>query len=874
MPKSQQKVQPAELLGDYVVPRASFPNPASIIAEFQTEEFKQLSRRKRFHAVNERLLKLILDAPKEAFLLPAVIEYMDHVNKQEVLHEPLHINVFEFWLNQFSGLNDTENYLVRGKIMGKYIARDDYQNLFPIGMEKVFNGTHFVVAHLSPDVDTMVASFWGWVDAFAARVGDARHIWCLPGGPPDSPVTQIFRDLFGPSVFEHVAQFNPALALNATDLITQKGFVKKSGKMSISAFDLSSGDKAVILVDDKGHFLGDWHSADVEPIRKIIIRFKSCLRWFETNLHAQLISLFAKPKLHVKDLPPFFSSIFDVAIQDCEPAKEFTERQKKDLNDFFIKVIGLKKGLASTFRELNEALAELSVLEMRQLQIEVETLSKSGLFDSSGYLIEERPAIFHRLEKIIQDLDKAIHHARDYGEQLDVALHIKHRVLGIPPQYVTLRNDVEEIRIKMKRQEYITVVISEEGGRLFPIGIVTMQTLQKQTLGTVSFRDFCNLEEVRMSSYLTPISVIDHHKSSLKTSAPPLAIISDAQSSNVLVAEEAFAINAGYSLGGMTLATINEEISKNQSKSSASSARLIQGLLQRRIAAETAGNHFVSIDRELAEYICFLHAILDDTDLMTKVSKRDVECIVKLLNQIKSLTIRRDVEIIDLDDLNRDKEFAKAAAKRILRNPEMYSFYRKIFESKEQEVEKSLKECLKSHCELLFVDTKEQNGCCRVGQTKLFTQNVPTFLKNSHLLQNYWYEASREVYKEHPEIDLYLHMISTIPSASEVYEDKVGHYEHQDQLWFWVPPTSKADDHLSSFLTAFQAAHKLAPPARLEFLSSTPEEVQQLFTRSFSALPCSKRSSGPKLPLAILYFSAGLLNSRKAMITPYLPRLV
>ena len=77
---------------------------------------------------------------------------------------------------------------------------------FPLAWVKVYSGTHFITAHLSPDVDTMIASFWGWMDAFGARIGTGLHLWCLPGGPPDSPFTSIFRDMFGSGLFLYLAR--------------------------------------------------------------------------------------------------------------------------------------------------------------------------------------------------------------------------------------------------------------------------------------------------------------------------------------------------------------------------------------------------------------------------------------------------------------------------------------------------------------------------------------------------------------------------------------------------------------------------------------------------------------------------------------------
>ena len=185
-----------------------------------------------------------------------------------------------------------------------------------------------------------------------------------------------------------------------------------------------------------------------------------------------------------------------------------------------------------------------------------------------------------------------------------------------------------------------------------------------------------------------------------------MALIGDAQSCNVLIAEQTLNINAKYSLAGMTPQNIENSLKTLRSAPlTKANMRLLQRISQRQLAAAIKGYYYIHPDRELIEYLCFLHAILDDTDLLTKVSKRDVECVVELLNRVKSLTIKEDVEVINLDDIARDKDFAKIAAKFILQHPEMYSLYSKIYRNKEQEVENNLKECQEEHFERLFADT-------------------------------------------------------------------------------------------------------------------------------------------------------------------------
>ena len=779
-------------LSEYIYSAEVFHNIEEVIHKFREQNFFNLTLRKRFRLINQALYQLIHDAPRNTFLLSATLNFCDRINQEKVLKEPFNLTSFEFWLNNFSNLSQEENYEIRAKIVGKYLPREEYQSFFPIGMGKVYFGTHFITAHLSPDVDTMIASFWGWMDAFGARVGSGLHVWCLPGGPPDSPITSVFRGLFGSEIFFILPRTTPTLTLTAMDLVTQKLLTKELGHTVVSTIDHGSNEKAVILVNEQGHYLGDWRSSDVELVRQIIILFKACLHWFENNLHTNLISLFAKENLSIKDLSAFNSSIFDIKIKNCEPAQDFNEKQQVYLNDFFYKVLGVEKGFEGTFRDLNEALHQLSIGEMLSFQHEVEALPSSNIFDQRGHLKENRPQIFNYLKELIKHLDEAIFVVRNYVERLDIVLSIKYKVLGMPYTYITLRSDVEEIRQKMHHHDFLTVVIHEQDNSLFPVGIVRARDLREQRLGTVSLRDFCNLDEVRMASYLEVISIVDHHKSSLKTLSVPTALIGDAQSCNVLVAEQMFALNDKYSLGGMNLEQIESQIKEISSDlTTPSQIRIFQRLLQRRLVAHQKQPYYIHEGREFTEYLCFIHAILDDTDLLTKVSSRDLECMIQLLNRLKSLLLKREVEVIDFNGIPRNKNFVKAATQRILQQSDMYSLYKQIYSLRESEVESHLSFCIQGLFSNIFLDTKEQNGCARVGQTKLFASNFPFFLQHAQAIRQIWLNQSLGIYQEKPEIDLYIHMISTIASAEEVYKSQIGPYNHQDELWFWIPPHNK-----------------------------------------------------------------------------------
>lgn len=868
------------LIGDYAPSPFRFASLDKAFEELKTHSFKSMCRRRQFRKVNQLLLNLIQQAPPESYLLYAIGEFITLLNAEKIFDEHYSFDLFEFWLNNFTHLTSEEKYIIRAKITGKYIPREAYQSLFPIGTGTVYPGTHFVTAHLSPDLDTTIASFWGWKDAFAAGIGTGQHLWCLPGGPPPSPMTRIFNDLWGDKVFDIFARSALTLSLTAQDLVNQRNFVRKTGEHSINIIEHGLDEKAIVLVDDNDHFIGDWRSSDVEPVRQIAVLFKSCLHWFENNLHIKLISLFANPTLHIDQVRAFASSIYDTAIGDSEPVQEFSDQQRDNLDKLLIRVFKLPKGLAATFRDLSEAMNSFEVYEFGLFLKELENLAFSPLFNIQGFIVQHTTSILNLIERIIIQLDIAIHCMRIHIERLDTAVSIKKHVSkGSNDPFITLKSDVEEIRMKMDAYNFLTVLIEDEGDKMYPVGVVWATDLRKPTLGTVSLRDFSSFEEVRMASYLSVISIIDHHRSAFSTPSTPLIVIGDTQSSNVLVAEIAHDINNQYSLNGMDKTGLDTQLTElNKLPPSQESIRLQRRLLRKASILQSHSPFYVHPQREFAEYLTFLYGICDDTDLLTKVTPRDALCVAKLLNRMKSIVEGKETEIIDYHDIPQDAFFAKQVARRILKSPDMFSIYSKIFAFKEKDIEEQILLCGENKPSEFFADTKEQNKCCRIGQIKLFSSNISTYQKFRYSILEQWLANSRDIAHNYPEIDFHIFMVSTIASANEVYEDRAGNYSHQDELWFWGPNTRQAFNHLSSFLLAFQTLPELQtnnPSLELINNHDLSHEIQDTFQRLFLPIQTQHIDIPTQLkPWAILKYNAGSINSRKSMITPYLPRSI
>ena len=136
---------------------------------------------------------------------------------------------------------------------------------------------------------------------------------------------------------------------------------------------------------------------------------------------------------------------------------------------------------------------------------------------------------------------------------------------------------------------------------------------------------------------------------------------------------------------------------------------------------------------------------------------------------------------------------------------------------------------------------------------------------------NRWVAETLSVCEDMPEIDLHMLMISTIASAEDLYQGRDLNYEHQDELWMYIPPTETAVQHLKLFLSAFSKSPYLVKEGLwVEFLGSNGQELSQIFKESFTK--CEFKYNAFDIPIAIIHYKAGSINSRKSMISPYLPK--
>jgi hypothetical protein len=808
------------------------------------------------------LLEQIQLAPRESYLLSAVIDAIASI--RDLIDPGYSFMSFEKWLNEESGLSRSEQLKVRGKIVGRYIPREDYQVFFPIGLGRTHPGPHFATAHNPPDLDTTVASFWGWVDSFAARVSAGPHIWNLPGKEQPAQIRRLIDQLVGPGIWKIGIRQSGHLAVLAGDLATRKGLELHHASALTTRLDHHRFEKFILAVDQEGYFQGCWRASDVEGFRTVVLILTDCWRWFATSFHRRLIGLLSRDRVARDDVAALVTLLFTSHIENSEALGDVAEEQKGFLDLTLKRVFGVAGGLGATFEEFARVLVEANLSHFGQIRPVLSHLVDPELYSEEGILLEGRTPLFQRIEKIVEKSQLAIQEFRGYVDQLGIAMQIKNEVFGNHQQYVTVSADLDEIRAALGPHHFVAVV-EPVGKQLLPVGVVTATEIQRRALGTTSLRDFCNRDETKIADHLEIISVVDHHRSALDTTSFPTAILGDVQSCNTLLAEQSMLLNDRYSLGGMT-----PEAALEGGREGEGFSRLAQRRLQRAIAASTRGDYFVHPRRELTEYLSYIYAILDDTDLLSRVTSRDVVAIASLLNRLKSLILGTEVEVISLEDLPRDETFPKAAAERILQNSEMYSLYSKIYAVREAEVTADLVACAEGRASTIFADTKEQKGCARVGQTKLFPNNFPQFINIVDKLRREWVEKAQEVFEERPELQLHIQMVSTIAGAEEVYQRQPGNYSHQDEVWLWVPELEEGYQRLASFLGAFKGAKEVrGNQMSLALLGENCDRLAEIFTHHFGEIEVKAIDQG--IPMAVLYCRAGSINSRKTAITPYLP---
>ena len=843
----------------------------TVYEEFESAAFQKLGTFHKHEKVSAILFEAIKNEPDEVFLLPKVIDYITRVR---AILSTYHLASFEFWINQHAEISEEEKMNVRGKIVGKQIPRSEYQNFFPISSGVFLQGSHFSYAHISPDLDTTVASFACFLAAFGAKVGTSRHLWVLPGGcvKDSMEVELFFKKALGLEVFATISSSSSKFLITALDLVSQKDIIRKESATLTYDIDPERGRQAVILVDERGCYLGDWRSVDVDPVRSITGRFRSFLAEYQNQFVVGIISLFSRDPLELKDWTEFINQKFLEKFDGILTSRELTDKQRY-LQDKFIKnVLFIPNGLNGTIGEFFSAAKSFGFAEFQE---KLESLKKSSLFDRKGELTENRALIFRKLEEILSLERESFNRFFQYIDSLEVAMDVKRKVLEREPNFLSHLADLDEIVSSIKDYTHLTVNYQENGNQ-YPLGVIYADDVKQKTIATTSWNDFSNPGETDLIEGVEVISYYDHHKSQLSTVRPALGIVrSDAQSTNSIIARINFEINDRYSTGGMTALQIEEAIAKvSKELLLPQNVRILQRLLQKKNALKTRANHCISVEREILEYMQYIFAILDDTDLLSKITEYDIDGLASLLNRLKSIKLRDEVEVINFDDLSRsDPEFPKKAARKLLQTPDLYSLYGVIYKAREQVINENINDTACGKETHFFQDTKilGSGGYAAIAQFKHFPNNEPLLKKNIVGIRKAWLERSQRLHSEKPEVSLHICMISTVSSAEEMFSGKSEQLNYFDELWFWVPPGDKRAYHyLQNFLTGFLKSPRVLAQELSTLFCGNSAPYEAIFKDVFHLKNYIAQYSKEEPAMAILKVFPGSIKSRKTDIAIYL----
>ncbi len=870
--------QTEPLIGQNIPAPRSFADIDQIFTELDSPKFREKSSIERNKIVNKTLTDLIMKAPRGSFLLREICDYLERMTKSSLLDGHYNLSAYERWLNQHSGLSYEENRLIRGKIVGRYIPRDEYQQLFPIGGDRIHPNCHTVTAHNPPDLDSTTASFVGWLDAFACRVGSSLHIWNVPQGEPGELISKLFNDIFGKPLFQRVAKDKTMISPTAMELVRQDRLIRVSGETSIRDFQHNRHENHIMLVNGDGYYIGDWRVTDVDSVGRVQRLLNICVNSYEKRLVTDLSALLASSPLRRQDFTALSEALLLRRISEFGGQLQRYSGDEMQLLDKYLRVVlGVESGCNAHMADFFVVMDRRAGSNFASFVENFNIFIAPESWNAEGGLALSPERLFQAFNATYTALSESTGRYRSYCDRLDVAMAVKRDVLGHRPNYVSTKSDIAEIQDKIKDYQHVAVCFADSAARLVPVGVIHRDDLEEPVQGTLSLRDFLNHDEIKIASTVAVISAIDHHKSTMHSKQCMTITIADVQSANVLVAERSFYLNDLYSTRGQSKDSIEAQIRDLAvaGGDEPSQLRLLERLTRKRLALSRAGNSFfVSPEREFTEYLLLFNAIVDDTDLFQKCGWRDLDCVCQLINRMKSILLGREVEILDVSHYPRVGKYLRQAIRDILVDPDAYSFYRAIFSHRQGVMDRWM--LVPEQLVCCFEDRKIQNEFCAVSQHKLFPGNREVFTQRRAEILAFWLELSSDLRRKNGSVDFFLHMTSTIPGADEAYLGRMPDTSEEDEIWITVDQSSDQGlARLRHFLSMVKSSTKYNSVRLRSTIEGRPGAQRDAMVANFhQALPAHNLSisdSPYQRPVLVFRFIQGSMNSRKADVTPYLP---
>ena len=754
--------------------------------------------------VFQSLTDFILKHPAPCFLLHEVVKRLEGKKSEGI---QVSISDYEFFLKHHSRLSIDQQKEVRQKIMGRKAPLEAAQMLFPIAAGGKLDGSIVVTAHMSPDIDTVVTSFNGWMDAFEMDVSKGLHRWNVPNDPNQILEVQLlFLDHFGPHFFSILADNRSSLTLTSLDLATTEGL--RIHHLTDRTLDVAQegGKHASVVVDENGNFCGGWLPEDIEKVRLVTDGLNHCSRWIQNAFFQTMVSKHSEPL-----------KLLDKRFEELEPVVEFSKKSKSYLHTYLSDVLKVTKGLQASIAEFMETM---------------EAKHRFGFDAFLNALKGHKSGQITDLEELFNLLSYAFKALRSHVDTFAIALDVKQKVFHEMPTSVHPHTTIEEINLRLQDRSAIFVTRDNKVE-----GVIYASLLRNPTQGFVVLRDFSNPNEIGIPRYMEVAAILDHHKCEIKTQRVATIYTMDVQSSNVIGAKLAFDINKKLITDGPSEEEL-DEILQHASRNTKDTRqlRIMERALEERIArAMQLG--WCDSKREASDYQMFLYAILDDTDLLAKKTALDHEIVVELVNRLVSLEKNKITEVID-----------PTSSKPLIQNPELYRFYQTVYALKEADVEKRI-QSLK-----IFNDTKKQGGAL-VSQLKIYPINVHTLKQNYMNVCSAWNQHKTE-------LPLKIMMLTTVEGADDLFKGVKPKHHHQDELWLSAVDSDEGRAQLGFFLMTFFALQ-----AKKEIKALVPPSLTLLFDEASAGKILHKEHSHPWI---VLMFEAGAITSRKKDISPCL----
>jgi len=829
---------------------------------FPDDIFQQLVRQcRQLSTVVERLdmcgsvlAQWLLEQTPPQFLLPQVLDFIDKVNHHSLV-EPLRYQIasVEGWLTRRSGLSSDKQSLVRGLVAGAYIPRASYQYLFPIGKAEHLPGSHIVAAHTSPDLDTVTASFWTWMDAWAAEVCEGLHHWNVPGGIPALVEVGLFWiETLGPGL-QQLPKKRASLRLNAYDLISRNLPIRTlSFKDTLK--QITPYEPPVAILGEDGYVVGELHMQDVEAIRRVTLPLTQCVSWIIRKIDSTLIEHFANSR-PLNTLPEVLERIFCLPLAEADPISYISPQELTEIDLLMKLVFAFEKGLESSF----QCLVDFFNRQDPALAEHYRAINQQYKCTASD------PAVLFQLASSYSKyLQKLLDAARARLENIEIALLVKEQILQRPHLMVSSSADLEELQRLRADGQALLVTLSDTQHYQHAQGLVLDEHLMRIPAGTVSLCDFSNKQETGIPEYLTIVSARDHHKIQLQTQSPATISTADVQSANTLLVEGMQTIHMPFFYGRDADKLKERLLRLAQQESSVDFSAQLR-LLQQLKAAQSVW--WVSKERLICQSLHMLLAILDDTDQLSKLSWRDLEALSTLLQLLYELLYDHSIAT-PLESLERIQSNIAVARKELLRMPLLHALMAEVMKAKEADLIDNLQRCAAGEESNIFRDLKIQNGYAAISQLKLYPSTLALFEQLTLSIMQHWHALAVAISKQRPEVDLYMHMISTV-------SDDPQQLQHLDQLWLWTMAPELSQPNLRVFLgnlwsSALRFDHM---HCFITLLGRESPSLERLIGESMPGVSIKHTSDNLPYSMAVLHFPAGRLNSRKAAITPNLPRV-